>query len=921
MADSATEFKRVIEARRKTTEVRENNPISYTQMQENRAQQKSRNAGLPQAIPEGAVFSMMGPNDVEACGVYHVTRPSHQGGRDQGSDATSLDARGGTVDYRFSCVTCGKSASDCEGHHGILSLTSGSVTHYIYSSVFKKYVPMCLKCICIECGNIMFSNDMYERNGFRRLKGEAKLKAMSDQIKKDMPCPFCGKGFAPEYIISKKFEDENIIIKKQQGIETHLTPREVHAIFSKITGPALEKLGFSRGSKPTSFILTKMPVIPVSARPPSFATSGSAQPDGTTKKYNDIVSSLNRDPPKQRSKEQNIFDQIAEFIENKEKNKSKKNKGRPVTTNRGVFWIKGFLDGKKGVIRDKMMGKRKNFTARSVLCPGIHLRFGELGVPVIVKEFLTSKETVTGNTYQTYLEMFGNSFEECKITHVIYNHGKKQGVPCKVNSKESWQAHRSRFGPGDEVYRMLKDGDIVLFNRQPTLGADSMMGYTIKFIPGYSIRLHLCDTTKHNADFDGDEGNLHLPQTIGMKMELATFAHASNRIISEHNNSPTIGVVFNGISTAYLLSQDDVELSPELWAEGYIESEKCQGEMNSESFKDFERRLSAANISRYSGKALISSLFPRDFYYQKGDVVVERGILLRGVLTKDHVGRSSNSLIQSIFGQYGKNRTCDFITQIYFLLDWYISVRGLTVSYTDCALSREMYYEMVRTRKAVIRRIQDKIYNMSDKFSKGNAFAKQFLEKQITEDIKNIYTETSIFLTNKVGKFNPMSVMINSGAKGKEENMVQILGTLGQQILSGTRPALNLSHGKRCLPHFKMNSRSIYARGFCEHSFGEGLSPTEQFFHAQGSRIGLMDTGIRVSETGSIQRRMMKVMEDTFISPNGAVVNTSGSEFSAVNLDGFNPINMSNVKTKENGTITSFINLHEIVSKIKEKYI
>lgn len=919
MNDTAQEFKRIVEARRKPDENQRNQPISLVQMQENKALQYSRNAGLPLAIIKGVKFSMLDPTSMEQMGVYYVNRISHQGSREQGSDATSLDLRGGNVDYRFSCVTCGKSASDCEGHHGIMPLTSGSVTYYIYSSPFKKLVPLCLKCICLECGNIMFSDDMYDRYGFNRLKGENRLKAMSEHVKKDMPCPHCSKGFASE-IITTKFEDENIIIKKQQDNEVHLTPREVHAIFSKISAPTLMKLGFTGGSKPSSFILTKILVIPVSTRPPSFAGAGAAQPDGVTKKYNDIVSSLLRDPPKQRSKEQNIYDQISEFFENKEKSKKKgKSKGATTTKSRGIYWIKGFLDGKKGVIRDKMMGKRKNFTARSVLATGIHLRCGELGVPEIIKEFLTCREFVTGNTYPLYLKLFGTSFEDCQIVHVIYNSGNRRGIQNRI-TKDNWAGHRSRFGPGDEVNRKLRDGDVVLFNRQPTLGADSMMGYTIKFVPGHVIRLHMVDTNKHNADFDGDEGNLHIPQSIGMRIEIATFAHSSHRIISEHNNSPTLGVVFNGISTAYLLSYDDVMLSEEMWREGYIESEKCQGEIGSETFNDFLARCEEKGINPLSGKALISSLFPRDFYYSNGDVRVEKGIFVRGVLTKKQVGRSENSLIQSMFGQYGKNRTTEFITQIYFLLDWYISYRGLSVSYTDCALDRETYNEMVAIRNAAIRKVQDKIYSLTDKFSSGSDFAKKFFERQTVADLKIIHNEVSKYLDTKVSPFNPMRVMISSGAKGDENNFMQILGSVGQQLLSGKRPEYILSHGKRCLPHFGMNSKNIFARGFCQHSYGEGLTPTEQFFHAQAARIGLMDTGIRVSETGHIQRRMMKSMEDMFISANGAVVNTSGSEFSAVNLDGFNPINMSNVKTKENGPITSFINLHEICSKLRDKY-
>lgn len=905
---SGDEFRKLVNLQRsKGGETAKAKPITRTQSQRVKSRQFQRNAGLPRAEVVGAKFSLLTARGIEEISVCHITKPSHQSGRDQAADATPLDQRMGNIDYRLSCVTCGKSAENCEGHYGSIPLNINGTTQYIYSPLYKKLTEYILKVTCLNCHNVLLSREMFNFLKVGHYKGEARLKFLVDTIKRG-GCPHCGH-INPE-LNFKNFKDENKIKSKMRDVETLIEAHQVFDHFNQMTPETIRQLGFNKNSHPASFIFTSMVAIPMSARPPTYISAGTSQPDAITKKYSDIVVASIKEPAN-GTRYQAMYDFIEELFENRNKDKKGAIKGRANDS------IKEMIDGKDGIIRGKMMGKRKNNTVRTVLAPGIKLRFGEVGVPEKTKEFVLKRETVTVATYNLYQRMFGNSFEECKIRHVIYNTGPQQGLVCKVNAN-SWQNHKDKVAPGTQVDRELQDGDVMLFNRQPTLGADSMMGYTIKFTPSMTLRVHLCDTSKLNADFDGDEGNGHFPQTDGMAIELATFAHAANRIISERNNAPTIGVVFNGPSAIYMLSNDAMRLSPETWMAGYLESEQCQGAPTSDTFANFLDRLAQHGIDRYSGKALISSLFPADFFYHKDEVSIKNGIFVSGIMTKAHVGRSANSLIQSMYKQYGNVRTADFVTQIYFLLDWFIPVKGLSVSYNDCALNETAYDNLVKVRSAAIEKAQQKVYETAEEFSR-NTMAEQHVESQTLEFIGQIRSAVAKTLSEQVDTNNPMNIMIGSGAKGSDINTGQILGSIGQQLLAGRRPVPVLSHGKRCLPHFTMNSKKIQARGFCEHSFGEGLDPTELFFHAEGSRLGLMDTGTKVSETGSLQRRMMKVMEDTYISVNGAVVNTSGSVFSAIDYDGMDPTQLVNVKTK-NGPLTSFVNFDEVINKINSKY-
>lgn len=644
--------------------------------------------------------------------------------------------------------------------------------------------------------------------------------------------------------------------------------------------------------------------------------------------YNEIVCAIERGPQTSNSTPEDfLYEKISLFLENKE---SKKKKGKKTkkndskNANRGTYWIKGFLDGKKGVIRDKMMGKRKNQTLRAVIAPAIgKMPWGYIQLPSAAKKFLYVKEMVTPNTYEYYYDLFGEKFEDCKISHVIYSSGNRRGVSCRVN-KNSWERHRRSFGPGDEVERTCQDGDVALFNRQPTLGKDSMMGYTIEYVDGYVIRLHLADTNKHNADFDGDESNSHHPQTVGMKMELATFAHCTNQIISDNNNAPTIGVVFNGISAAYLMSQYK-NFKPEIWERCYRHADEPSGTMGSEEFVDYQRRLAKYGVDQYSGSGLLSSLFPANFFYRKGKVEVKEGILISGTLTKSHVGRVSNSFIQSIFRQTNRTRTVEFISRIYFMLEWFIEYRGLTVGYLDCSLTPEKYQEMSKYRQELIRETQHKNNLFIKQVPATTDFTKRYVEKQCLANIQGIGAKIMNSVTNNISTENPMSIMITSEAKGNSVNMSQIVTMLGQQLINGKRPTPKLSQGKRCLPYYKMNSTNLEANGFCKHSFAEGLSPAESFFHFQAARIGLMDTGIKVSETGNYQRRMMKVMEDLSTGPNSQTESATGSEFSAVNFDGFNPTFLSNVGISsdgaDHGMLTAPFDPSEIFSRINSEFL
>lgn len=927
MSSSGT-FKQIINKKKMTARPQE---LSNLQRQDQKAAQTARINSLPQAVVNGIFYRTLSKSRLEDVSVASITSQLSSNSS-QPQPSTALDPRLGNVDYRFLCATCGTTPGQCNGHMGHIPLVSKGEELKVISIPFKPFIPMCLKTTCEHCGNLLITDDVFHNKEVGSYKAEKRLKLLEELTKGTKSCPYCHRAIG--VINSTQYEKDNKLMYSSQDKTTvQLSVEEIYNRLRRITDDTVKKLGFTQGSHPVDFIISQVPVMPTAARPSSFVSGGINQVDGITRSYDEIVKmlkgSVNRDL------QQALTTQIGNLYHTKDKLK--------LSPNQAIVTIKKLVDNKKGAIRDKILGKRKNHTGRNVLTstggafnigsgelykrnrkyrrPRLKIRFGQIGIPKTHKKTLYITETVTVATYNKYYQMFGNSFSECKIGFVIYETGDKKGIACKVN-EVSWKKHKESFKPGDKIRREPYDeGDVILFNRQPTLNADSMVGYTSVYTDdNYVIRLHMANTASHNADFDGDEGNLHQPQTMGMRLEQATFAHVSNRIISVHTNSPNVGVLYNGISAAMILTNDKIILDEPVWFKGYFESEEVQGKPDSATFQEFRNRLQKYNINPLSGKALISSLFPNDFFYKKGIVQFKEGIMISGVLTKEHVGRSANSLVQSMFSQYGKARTCDFITQIYFLLDWYIPIRGLTVTYDDCALQGRDYRQMYELREQAIRKAQMKIIDLKNTFNSPSDFEKKHVESQTLEYLRGIREEMSTFLKTKLNSNNPMMIMTTSGAKGTETYLAQISCIVGQQLISGKRPEQSLSSGKRDMPQFGMNSMDIFARGFCKHSFSEGLDPVEFFEHAKASRVGSLDTVEAVPRTGYIQRRITKTLEDIMVSTTGSVVNALGSEFNPVSFDGFNPTYLNNNKGPQVNSLISIYNFSEIAEKINSKY-
>ena len=487
------------------------------------------------------------------------------------------------------------------------------------------------------------------------------------------------------------------------------------------------------------------------------------------------------------------------------------------------------LRGKTGRIRGTLMGKRCNFTARTVITGDAMMDMRDVGIPKQVAETLTIVEHVNRHNYESLCTMVRTQDE--RIKYVIRKDG----------SRLDFKSMRGQIDLqiGCSVERQLRDGDLVLFNRQPSLHRMSIMCHRAKIMPvGKTFRLNLSCTTPYNADFDGDEMNLHVLQTHESRADALELMSVAKNIITPQSNKPIMGIVQDTLLSSWMMTQDGVFLDKAdmcniiMWVDGA------------------ELPEPAVPPNTWTGRQCFSLLLPPDFIWQ--DYII-RGQLLRGPLGKKALGRSHGSIIHHLYNDYGPDRTCQFINECQRINHIWFSGQGFSIGIGDMRIS-PITAQNVRNACANVDRDVETLRKKhgSDAEGKINKMLNQ------TRDSMGLIAQKAMSADNCLGK------MVKSGSKGSMVNVLQIMSCVGQQNCSGKRMQATLAG--RTLPMFQKKDDSVRSRGFVKHSYIDGLTADEYWHHTVGGREGLIDTAVKTSVTGYIQRRLVKSMESIHIA-------------------------------------------------------
>ena len=508
------------------------------------------------------------------------------------------------------------------------------------------------------------------------------------------------------------------------------------------------------------------------------------------------------------------------------------------------------LKGKTGRIRGNLMGKRVDYSARTVITSDPNIQIDELGVPLKIALNLTYPETVTSDNIENLTKLVKNGRNNYPGANYVTKKIKKYNQKTIIDLKYS---NNINLEIGDIVDRHLINGDYVLFNRQPSLHKQSMMSHKISVINNFNLntfRMHVSATPPYNADFDGDEMNLFAPQSEQAKNECKHIALLRNQIISGRFSEPIITFVQDSVLGAFLLTQKNIKIN---WRDIMNLLVFCN------NLKPY-----VIEKKNYNGNELFSKLLYPNINLNKDNVIIKNGVLLNGIIKK----KINVLLVGNIWYKYGKDYTADYIFNIQRIICNWLLIRGFTCGVGDLIISKDKKIEIIKEiekKKLEINHLITEIENNPELIDSDT------FEESVRENLKSHKGVIEKIVMNYLNINNNFFVMANSGSKGKGINIMQMVGALGQDILEFKRMEKTVNN--RTLPHFFQNDDRAEARGYIEHSYYDGLSPEEFFFHNMTSREGIIDTAIKTQDTGYISRKLMKALEDIMIKYDNTVRN------------------------------------------------
>ncbi|MEM5805737.1 MAG: DNA-directed RNA polymerase subunit A', partial [Candidatus Aenigmatarchaeota archaeon] len=514
------------------------------------------------------------------------------------------------------------------------------------------------------------------------------------------------------------------------------------------------------------------------------------------------------------------------------------------------------LKTKEGRFRGNLAGKRVNFSARTVISPDPKIDVDEVGVPMVIAKELTVPVRVNEGNIESIKKLVLNGSDTWPgANYVIRPDGRRKKIT-ELNKEEI----ANEIAPGYIVERHLQNNDIVLFNRQPSLHRMSLMGHRVKVMPFKTFRLNLSATTPYNADFDGDEMNLHVPQTEEAKVEIENLLMVPKHIRSPRFSGPIIGAVRDHITGLYLLTKDDTRLSREEFTQ---------------LVRAVDSKIELPDKDSLSGKEVFSLFLPKDlsieFKSSSGDlVVIENGRLVKGVIDKVAVGAESGKLINKIEKIYGGEFTKRFIYIISKLAIEFLMQMGFSISISDQDLSEVARREI----KEIIEKIRKDVDEINMQYMRGELkllvgrSPKETLNHMIKNILRNGLNDVQKVLEKYI-KDNSTLAMVKSGARGSLVNLVQTAAMVGQEMVMGER--IERGYYQRTFPHFKKGTVSLEATGFVSRGFKDGITPFEFFFDAINSRESLMDKSLKTRHSGYMERRLVGALQDLKVEYDGTV--------------------------------------------------
>jgi len=883
----------------------------------------------------GLQFSIMSPEEIRDYSVVEISK-NETYDKDIPVVKGLFDLRMGTTDMGKICTTCGLKNTKCPGHFGHLELARPVYYHHFIDIIIKV-----LKCVCFRCSKLLIKKNT---NIVKNILKKDNKDRFSDIYTLCSKVSRCGQETEdgcgckqPDKFKSEGEKGIQITWKDNADEATKqiISAELVKSIFEKITDEDTTILGLSSSwCRPEWLICTVLPIPPPAVRPSVKQGSSQRMDDDLTHKLSDIIK-FNNILKKQieKSARQETIDgwteqiqyHIATYINNELPGmfQAVHRSGRPIKA------LCQRLKGKEGRIRNNLMGKRVDYSARSVITPDPNIELDELGVPYKIAINLTFPEKVNLYNRDRLNEVIKNGPNVWPGAKSII---KKNETKISINDVNKDELD---ITIGDTVNRHLIDGDYVLFNRQPSLHKMSMMGHRVRVMKGNTFRLNVSVTPPYNADFDGDEMNMHAPQSIHSVIELINIASVNKQIISPRENKPIITIVQDTLLGIYKLtnskvidfangdkqyyspdgmiyeiedSKDSKRVDSCLYTKKQMMNIFCDLSTFTGIYPEADKYVirNSVKIPLWSGKCILSYIIPNsvnltmpnglfDNYKDsvsaennKSDLIkkhnneinlveIVNGEIKKGTFDKSLFTKTSKGLIHTIYNDLGDLRANHFINDLQKIVSYILLVEGFSVGISDMIADSETnnkINDILEEKKTMVDEIIQEVHLDIFDDIPGQS-KKDYFESKVNSILNKSIAETGKISLDNLDPENRVTSMVNSGSKGKITNISQMIASLGQQNVDGKR--IPHSSSDRTLPHYYKYDDSAESRGFVSNSFITGQTPQEFFFHAMGGREGLIDTAVKTSTTGYVQRQLIKAMEDLKVSYDYSVRDSGGN--------------------------------------------
>ena len=891
---------------------------------------------------KGIRFASLSPDEIRRMSAVKVITADTYDDEGYPIDGGLMDKHMGVVERGLKCATCGCRSDECTGHFGHIDLARP-----IIHVGFIKEIEMLLKCTCEECGRLMLTEDQkLSRSQFlesvKNLGGDSDdvykyAKETAKLASKVTVCPYC------EAEVTKIKLDKPTTFHKENEDKSKLTPENVRSWLEKIPDEDLLLLGIDpKACRPEWMILQALPVPPVTVRPSIRLESDDRSEDDLTHKLVDIIRinqrlRENRDQGAPQLIVEDLWELLQYHITTYFDNQvpgippARHRSGRPLKT------LTQRLKGKEGRFRSNLSGKRVNFSARTVISPDPLLSINEVGVPIAAARELTVPICVNANNieemrefvkrgpvaFKRFLKKDENGreyYDKEAAENYIHEHRnnldldddylpgvnyviKDDGRRTKLNNPSIIDYQAENLNIGYIVERQLMDGDVVLFNRQPSLHRMSMMAHRVRIMAGKTFRFNLCVCPPYNADFDGDEMNLHVLQSEEARAEARIIMQVQEHILSPRYGGPIIGGIHDHITGAYFLTHENPRFDrfEAMNILSKIDNKKADPEAEERDevggIEIPEPFIDENGNEYWTGRQLFSVVLPKGFSttfkasicqgctdgckkegcVNDAYVKIRDGQLLMGTIDAKGIGNSKGKILDRIAREYGSVEARKFINKVTRLALGTIMNHGFSTGIDDEDIPEAAKEAILEFNNECIENVEGLI----DSYREGTLEQmpgrnlEETLETQVQSKLEKARDNAGVVAGQHLGMLNPAVIMAKSGARGSMLNLSQMAGCVGQQTVRNER--IKRGYHDRTLPHFQVRDLGAYAKGFVTNSYKTGLSPTEFFFHAMGGREGLVDTAVRTSRSGYMQRRLVSALEDLSLMDDGSIKDANGT--------------------------------------------